>query len=118
MQTKVSYVDYQDAKYLVFDDVREPNVGDWVLHPFSGGCGKVSQIHKNYDMSFYDFISIEGVVPMLKCRNRQIVAVRWHELRDDDKALINENTECFVTEENGRLSCYDDGKVILTIQRK
>lgn len=118
MHVKVKLILYMDSRYLVFDDGRLPNVGDRVLHPFIWECGAVTQVYENYKMSNYDFISIEGVGSLISRWNRSVVAAKWDELRDEDKANIDENATCFVAEENGNIKRYDDQKIAVFFSHK
>ncbi len=106
---------YREAKYLVFDDGRQAEEGDYVLHPFFGDCGRIVKVYVHYDYSDYDFMAIEGVRSLLMRKlGDNVVAAKWKELRDEDKERLDENTVCFVTEEKGQLKRYEDGKVMLT----
>ncbi len=114
MQIKVKYVVNQGGKYLVYDDGRQADEGNYVLHPFFGGCGKIVKVYVGYDMSDFDFVAIEGVTGLITRKRLNVVAAKWGALRDDDKQRLDENTVCFVTEENGQLKCHDDGNIMLT----
>lgn len=115
MQIKVKYCNYQNSEYLVFADGRQAKEGDWVLHPFFGGCGMISKVYPNYDMSDYDFVAIDSF-PLLLSKGLSVVAVKWKFLNGEDKRKIYENSVFFVIEENGSLKYHEDGKVVLMIE--
>jgi len=111
---RIQQLKHQDTKYLVFDDGRQAEEGDYVLHPFFGGFSKIMKVYYGYDMSDYDFVAIQGVTSLITRKQRHVVAAKWEALMDEDKARIDENTVCFVTEENDQLLRSDEGKVVLT----
>jgi len=96
---RIQQLKHQDTKYLVFDDGRQAEEGDYVLHPFFGGFSKIMKVYYGYDMSDYDFVAIQGVPSLITRKQLHVVAAKWEALMDEDKARIDENTVCFVTEE-------------------